>query len=104
MYPHPQINSISCRHQSNWILTSPHHYIKCPHNQQATEPPRTKKFDIRNEGMFAFVFVLTAEGAMEPEAKNALLSATPPSLLTEPAPATPVSRGLKSERVSSTWV
>lgn len=51
--------------------------------------------------MFAFVFVLTAEGAMEPEAKNALLSATPPSLLTEPAPATPVSRGL---RESSTWV
>jgi hypothetical protein len=55
------------------------------HVGQATDPPRSKRFDLRNEGLFPFVFVLSGD-TLDAECSNALLSATPPALLTQPAP------------------
>lgn len=49
------------------------------------EPPRTKRFDFRNEGIFEFVYVLTGEPPDE-EAKSIIQSATPLALLDPSAP------------------
>jgi hypothetical protein len=52
------------------------------------DPPRVKTFDIKNEGLFAFVFCL-AGPQPDQAAEDAILAATPAALLdpTKPAPA-----------------